>query len=219
MSKIHFTTWKDALLPAPSSLNELREIWNLLPLKVKFGQISKSICDQQSTIFWNFLSNVRISKHQLHWPKILIYQYHHILHLTMPHNRSSSKLSFTPFLTQHCNNSHSGSLLFQYNWEPECDVSVSKLLGLETFPFSYGFRFGIKEIWYRKSIGFSTVKIWYQKKYRIRCLKKLVSEKVWDSVSFRFWVFWLTFPFRNFSVSKCFHFLDGFGFGIKQIWF
>ena len=52
MSKIHFTTWKDALLPAPSSLNELREIWNLLPLKVKFGQISKSICDQQSTIFW-----------------------------------------------------------------------------------------------------------------------------------------------------------------------
>ena len=46
MSKIHFTTWKDALLPARSSLNELREIWNLLPLKVKFGQISKSICDQ-----------------------------------------------------------------------------------------------------------------------------------------------------------------------------
>ena len=26
MSKIHFTTWKDALLPARSSLNELREI-------------------------------------------------------------------------------------------------------------------------------------------------------------------------------------------------
>ena len=45
MSKIHFTTWKDALLPAPSSLNELREIRNLLPLKVKFGQISKRICD------------------------------------------------------------------------------------------------------------------------------------------------------------------------------
>ena len=36
--EIHFTTGKDALLPAPSSLNELREIWNLLPLKTEFAR-------------------------------------------------------------------------------------------------------------------------------------------------------------------------------------
>ena len=39
------------------------------------------------------------------------------------------------------------------------------------------------------------------------------------SVSFRFWVFWVMFRFRNFSVSKLFHFLDGFGFGIEKIWY
>ena len=47
-------------------------------------------------------------------------------------------------------------------YNSECDVSVSKLLGIE--------------------------KIWYRKKYRIRYRKNLVSEKVSDSVSFRFWV-------------------------------
>ena len=58
----------------------------------------------------------------------------------------------------------------------ECDVSVSKLLGFETFPFflvvsdSVSKKFGIE-----KSIGFGIGKIWY----RI---------KVSESVSFRFWV-------------------------------
>ena len=29
----------------------------------------------------------------------------------------------------------------------------------------------------------------------------------------------VTFRFRNFSVSKLFHFFDGFGFGIEKIWY
>ena len=53
--------------------------------------------------------------------------------------------------------------------EPECDVSVSKLLGFETFLFvlvvsdSVSEKFGIE-----RSIGLGIVKIWYRKKYRIR---------------------------------------------------
>ena len=39
---------------------------------------------------------------------------------------------------------------------PECDVSVSKLLGFETFQF------------FLDNIGFSIEKVWLQKKYRIR---------------------------------------------------
>ena len=65
----------------------------------------------------------------------------------------------------------------------ECDVSVSKLLGFETFPFFDGFGFGIEKIWYRK-------------KYRIRYRKNLVSKKVSDSVS------------EKFGIGKSF----GFGF-------
>ena len=38
-----------------------------------------------------------------------------------------------------------------------------------------------------KSIEFGIGKIWYRKKYRIQYRKNLVSEKVSDSVSFRFW--------------------------------
>ena len=58
----------------------------------------------------------------------------------------------------------------------ECDVSVSKLLGFKTFLFFGGFGFGIEKIWYRK-------------KYRIWYWKNQVSEKVSDSVSekFRIW--------------------------------
>ena len=71
------------------------------------------------------------------------------------------------------------------------DVSVSKLLGFETFPFLRWFwiqyqknlvskkisdsvseKFGIE-----KSIGFGIENIWYRKKYRIRYRKNLVSEK------------------------------------------
>ena len=44
-------------------------------------------------------------------------------------------------------------------------------------------KFGIE-----KSIGFGIENIWYRKKYRILYRKNLVSEKVSDSVSFRFWV-------------------------------
>ena len=55
---------------------------------------------------------------------------------------------------------------------PECDISVSKLLGVETVQFfwmvsdsvskKFGIKksigFGIGNIWYRKSIGFSIEK-------------------------------------------------------------
>ena len=40
-----------------------------------------------------------------------------------------------------------------------------------------------------------------------------------SSVLFRFWVFWLMFRFRNFSVSKLFNFFGGFGFGIENFWY
>ena len=72
---------------------------------------------------------------------------------------------------------------------PECDVSVSKLLGFETFPFFWWFRIRYRKILeskkvsvsvsekfgIKKSIGFGIGKIWYRK-------------KVSDSVLFRFWV-------------------------------
>ena len=60
--------------------------------------------------------------------------------------------------------------------EAECDVSVSKLLGFETFPFFRWFRFRYrKKFGIEKSIGFGIEKNWYRK-------------KVSDSVSLRFWV-------------------------------
>ena len=98
---------------------------------------------------------------------------------------------------------------------PECDISVSKLLGFETFPFFWivldsvskkidikkRYQFGIGKIWhrkknrirYRKIFGIKKYQIWYRKifgikKYRIWYRKYLVSEKVSDSVSFRFLV-------------------------------
>ena len=63
------------------------------------------------------------------------------------------------------------------------DVSVSKLLGFKTFPFFRWFRIGNEKI-----IGFVIERIRYRKKHRIRYRKNLVSEKVLDSVSFKFWV-------------------------------
>ena len=47
--------------------------------------------------------------------------------------------------------------------------------------------------------------------YQILYRKNLVSEKVLDSFSFRFWVFWVKFRFRNLV-----YFLKSFGFGIKK---
>ena len=61
----------------------------------------------------------------------------------------------------------------------EFDISVSKLLGFETFLFflmvsvSVSENFGIE-----KSIGIGFGKIWYRKKYRYRFRKILVSKKV-----------------------------------------
>ena len=66
--------------------------------------------------------------------------------------------------------------------DAECDISVSKLLGFETFLIilmvSVSIFFGIE-----KSIGIGFENFWYQKKYRYRFRKNLVSKKVLVSVS------------------------------------
>ena len=60
----------------------------------------------------------------------------------------------------------------------ECDISVSKLLGFETFPFFLMVSVSVSEIFgIEKSIGIGFEKNWYRKKYRYRYRKKLVSEK------------------------------------------
>merc|ERR1712001_514036 len=67
--------------------------------------------------------------------------------------------------------------------ETECDISVSKLLGFETFPLflmvsvSVSKNFGIE-----KSIGIGFENFWYRKKYRYRFRKMLVSNKISVSV-------------------------------------
>ena len=72
-----------------------------------------------------------------------------------------------------------------------------------------------EKIGFEKSIGFSTVKMLS----RIQYQKHLVSEKVLDSVSFRFWVFWVKFWFQNFLVSNISDLVseEKFGFGFVQI--
>ena len=58
--------------------------------------------------------------------------------------------------------------------EAECDISVSKLLGFETFPFFLMVSVSVsKNFGFEKSIGIGFEKKWYQK-------------KVSDSVSFKF---------------------------------
>ena len=85
---------------------------------------------------------------------------------------------------------------------PECDISVSKLLGFETFPIilmvsvSVSKFFGIE-----KSIGIGFENFWYRKKYRYRFRKFLVSKKVSVSVS------------ENFGIEK------SIGFGIEKFWY
>ena len=54
----------------------------------------------------------------------------------------------------------------------ECEVSVSKLLGFETFFIFWMVSDSVsKEFGIEKSIRFGIVKIWYRKKYRIRYRK------------------------------------------------
>jgi len=66
----------------------------------------------------------------------------------------------------------------------ECDISVSKLLGFETFPFFFMVSVLVSEIFgIEKSIGIGFEKNWYRKKYRYRFRFFLVSEKVSVSVS------------------------------------
>ena len=59
------------------------------------------------------------------------------------------------------------------NCLPECDISVSKLLGFKPFHYFDG-------------IGIGFEKFWYRKKYRYRFRKKLVLKKVSVSVSKKF---------------------------------
>ena len=117
------------------------------------------------------------------------------------------------------------------NFATECDISVSKLLGFETFPFflmvsvSVSKNFGIEKsigigfekFWYRKkvsvlvsknfgiekSIGIGFGNFWYRKKYRYRFRKKIGIRK---SIGIGFDFFWYRkkyrYRFRNFLVSK-----------------
>ena len=84
----------------------------------------------------------------------------------------------------------------------ECDISVSKLLGFETFPFVLMVSVSVSKIFgIEKSIGIGFEKIWYRKKYRYRFRKKLVSKKVSVSVS------------KNFGIKK------SIGSGFEKIWY
>ena len=85
-------------------------------------------------------------------------------------------------------------------YQAECDVSVSKLLGFETFPLFWWYRirfrkflvskkvsdsvskffgieksigFGFDFFWFRKSIGFGFEIFWYRKKDQIKSLRNL----------------------------------------------
>ena len=86
----------------------------------------------------------------------------------------------------------------------ECDISVSKLLGFETFPFFLMVSVSVSEIFgIEKSIGIGFEKNWYRKKYRYRFRRILVSkksfgigfEKIWYRKKYRYW-------FRKILVSK-----------------
>ena len=97
----------------------------------------------------------------------------------------------------------------------ECDISVSKLLGFETFPFflmlsvSVSKIFGIKKkyrYWFRKNFGIEKSinngfgKFWYQKKVLVSVSKHfgieksigIAFEKFWyqKSISIGFKIFW-----------------------------
>ena len=88
------------------------------------------------------------------------------------------------------------------NSSTECDISVSKLLGFETFPFFLMVSVSVSKIFgIEKSIGIGFEKIWYRKKYRYRFRKKLVSKKVSVSVS------------KKFGIKK------SIGIGFEKIWY
>jgi len=88
--------------------------------------------------------------------------------------------------------------------------SVSEKFGIQK---SFGFGFvQILSTVTPQEVNFST--------FGVQSSPKRCTVDTWIrfcSVLFRFWVFWVMFRFRNFSVSKLFHFLDGFGFGIEKV--
>ena len=96
-----------------------------------------------------------------------------------------------------------------HDTEPECAVLVSNGFsnGFDTKKIDIQKRigFGIVKVWNQKNIGFCIEKIWYRKKFL-------------DTVSFRFWVFWVTFWFRNFSIFKMVSDSVSNKFGIKKYW-
>ena len=64
-------------------------------------------------------------------------------------------------------------------YEAEIDISVSKLLGFETFPCFFMVSVSVsKKIGIEKSIGIGFENFWYRKKYRYWFRKILVSIKV-----------------------------------------
>ena len=98
----------------------------------------------------------------------------------------------------------------------EIDISLSKLLGFETFADFWGFRFRCQKIWSQK-ISFGFGKFGIQKKYQFWFQKKLVSEK---SISFSFGKFglgkksWFRFQ-KNLVLEKSLSF-GKFGLGKEK---
>ena len=66
----------------------------------------------------------------------------------------------------------------KYNMSPEIDISVSKLLGFETFAKSLRVSVSVSEnLVSEKSLGFGFEKIWSRKKVSVSVSENLVSEK------------------------------------------
>jgi len=76
-----------------------------------------------------------------------------------------------------CPNVNAELLLF-LSLLPECDISVSKLLGFETFPFFLMVSVSVSKIFgIEKSIGIGFEKIWYRKKVSVSVSKHFVLRK------------------------------------------
>ena len=148
-SKMSSRTWKFVSL--------------LKPCLEEFFSLFKDALEEHSTGYISFNNSFRQSSSRFH-----LRRGHHTtpwLQTCQPSSQQKNSL---------CWRSHHLLLLL-----PEFDISVSKLLGFETFWFflmvsvSVSENFGIE-----KSIGIGFGKIWYRKKYRYRFRKFLVSKKV-----------------------------------------
>ena len=102
------------------------------------------------------------------------------------------------------------------NWMPtdscnlgaECDISVSKLLGFETFPIFWMVSDSVSKNLVSKKVSDSVLKKnWYRKKYWIRYQKKMVLKNIIKNLGF----VCLKHGFVKVGIEK------SFGFGIGNI--